>query len=71
MERKEAVALLKELGEHKLIIPNFVLIQLSETPNKYNLEIRGNLDYEQIESFLKERGFLFERNNNCLTVFKP
>ena len=66
LDRKEAVALLKELGEEQLIQPSLVLIEKIK-PDSYQLKIRGDYDLKQIRIFLKKRGFSFEENK-CYVV---
>ena len=70
MERKEAVALLKELGTEHLIQPSLVLIE-KRKPDRLQLQIKGNYDRPLIEAFLKNRGFSYEENQDYLIIFKP
>ena len=70
LERKETVALLKELGTEHLIQPSSVLIK-QRTPDGYQLEIKGNYDCQAIEEFLKNRGFSYKENKDYLIIFKP
>ena len=69
MKRGETVALLKELGAEHLIQPSLVLIQ-QRTPDNYQLQIRGNYDFQQIEMFVKNR-FALEESNGYLIFYKP
>lgn len=70
MQRKEAVALLKELADKELIQPFMVVIQ-QRTPDNCQLKIKGNYEQSQIEIFLKNRGFSYEANKDNLIIFKP
>ncbi|MGA2681227.1 MAG: hypothetical protein ABSF44_05435 [Candidatus Bathyarchaeia archaeon] len=70
MDRKEAVALLKELGTEHLIQPTFVLIK-QRTPDSHQLQIKGDYDREEIELLLKNRKFSLEENKDYLIIFKP
>jgi hypothetical protein len=70
LERKEAVALLKELGTELLLQPSFVLIK-QRTPDSYQLEIKADYDCKEIELFLKNRGFSFKHDEDYLVIFKP
>ena len=70
MKRGEAVALLKELSAEHLIQPTSVLIQ-QKTPDKYQLQIKGECSCQEIEAFLKNRGFSCAENKDYLTIFKP
>ena len=69
MDRREAVALLKELGTEHLIQPSLVLIK-QRTPDSYQLEIKGNYDSQRIEEFLNNKGFSYEENKDYLIIFK-
>jgi hypothetical protein len=69
LDRKEAVALVKELGDRELIKPTFVIIN-RDKPNRYNVQIKGDFDRKEIELFLKNRGYSFEENNDYLIISK-
>ncbi len=70
LDRKEAVALVKELGCEELVQPSFVIIEL-RTPDNYQVKIKGECDFKQIEVFLKSKGFSYEEKKNYLVIFKP
>ena len=70
MERKEAVALLKELGNGELFQPSMVLIE-QRKPERFQLRIKGDYDPLLIKEFLKAKGLSYEENNYCLIIFKP
>jgi hypothetical protein len=70
LDRKEAVDLVKELGDRELIQPSFVVIEHS-TPEKCQLKIKGDCDFKQIEVFLNSRGFSYEEKTDYLIIFKP
>jgi hypothetical protein len=59
MKRTEAVGLLKELAAEQLIQPSLVLIQEKST-ERFQLQIKGNYDFKQIEMFVKNRFSLEE-----------
>ena len=69
MNRKEAIALLVELGTHQLVSPNFVILEQRKIDN-YQLKIKGNYNFKEIELFLKNK-FCLEEINNYLVIFKP
>jgi hypothetical protein len=69
MLRQEAIALLKELGDRQLIQPFSVIIE-KQTKDKFQLKIKGSYDLNQIESFLKKRGFTYENSKDYLIIFK-
>jgi hypothetical protein len=69
LDRKEAVALVKELGDRELIKPTFVIIHRDE-PNRYKVQIKGDYDHKEIETFLKNRGYFLEENKDYLIIFK-
>ncbi|MGO8807109.1 MAG: hypothetical protein ACLQO7_11000 [Candidatus Bathyarchaeia archaeon] len=68
MDRKEAVALLKEIGIEQLIQPSLVLVE-KRKPDSYQLKIKGNYDLKQITIFLKNRGFSLEENEDTWLSF--
>ena len=70
MNKKEAIALLSELGANQFVNPNLVLLEQRE-PDKYGLQIRGDYNRQSIVVFLKKRHFSFETSNDYLTIFKP
>jgi hypothetical protein len=71
MNRKEAIALLRELGANQLVNPNLVLLEQRE-PDRYRLQIRGDYNRQLIIVFLKKRGLSFEQmNSDYLIIFKP
>ena len=70
MKREEAVALLKELEAKHLIQPSLVHIQ-QRTADQYQLQMKGDFSCQEIETFLKNRGFSCEENKDYLTIFKP
>jgi hypothetical protein len=69
LERKEAIALLKELGRAHLLQPSWVLIE-ERTPNRYQLCVKGNYDLFGIENFLKNHALEFEDARGFLCIFK-
>ena len=68
LDRKEAVALLKELGVEQLIQPSLVLVEKRKT-DSYQLKIKGSYDLKQITIFLKNKGFRLEENEDYLVIF--
>ena len=68
MKRTEAVGLLKELVAEQLIVPSLVLLEQS-SPDSYQLEIKGNYDFQKIEMFVKNR-FSLEECEGYLTFNK-
>jgi hypothetical protein len=70
LDRKEAVALLKELADKELISPFMVIIQ--HRPNDMcQLQIKGEYDRQHIEAFLKNRGYIYEESKDYLLIFNP
>ena len=69
MDKKEAIAVLSELGINQLVSPNLVLLEQRQI-NKYQLQIRGDFNRRQIEVFLRKRKFSFEMNNDYLIISK-
>lgn len=70
MKRSETVALLKELGAAKLLQPTLVLVE-QRSPDKFQLRIKGDYNPQEIEIFLRNRGFSYEENKENLVIFKP
>ncbi len=69
LDRKEAIALLYELGANQLVYPNFVILEQRKL-DEYQLKIKGNYSLKEVGSFLKDR-FSLEEMNNYLVIFKP
>ena len=69
VNRKEAIALLDELGSSELVTPDLVVLEL-RSPGKYQLKIKGGYSIGEIECFLKGR-FCLEERANYLIIFKP
>ena len=70
MNRKEAIAILSELGSNQLVNPKLVIIEQRE-PDNYGLQIRGDYNRQLIVTFLKKKRLSFEMNNDYLIIFKP
>jgi len=70
MNKKEAIALLSELGANQFVNPNLVLLEQRE-PDKYGLQIRGDYNRQSIVTFLRKRHLSFKMNNDYLIIFKP
>jgi hypothetical protein len=68
--RKEAVALLKELGDKELVQPLMVIIQ-QRPPDRYQLKIKCDFYQPEIEEFLKKRGFSYETKEDYLIIYRP
>jgi hypothetical protein len=69
LDRKEAIALLVELGSNQLVNPDLVILELRK-PNSYQLKIKGNYRFNEVGIFLKNK-FCLEEINNYLIIFKP
>ncbi len=69
MERAEAVALLKELIGEQLIQPSLVLIE-QRSLDRYQLQIKGNYNLQEIEMFVKNK-FSLEECRGYLIFDKP
>ena len=54
MKRWEVVALLKELVAEQLIQPSLVFID-QRKPERYQLQIKGDYNIQEIELFVKNR----------------
>jgi hypothetical protein len=69
LDRKEAIALLCELGVNQLVIPDLVILEQRKL-DSYQLKIKGSYSLKEIGLFLKNR-FCWEEVNNFLVIFKP
>ena len=69
MKRAEAVALLKELVAEQLIQPSLVLLE-QRSPDRYQLQIKGSYNFQEIEMFVKNR-FSLEECRGYLIFNKP
>jgi hypothetical protein len=69
LERKEAIALLFELGSYQLIEPDLVILEQKKL-DKYQLKIKGDYNFKEIGIFLKNK-FCLKEVNNYLVIFKP
>ncbi len=70
MNKEEATLLLKELGANQLVNPNLVLPEQVEA-DKFQLQIRGDFNRQQICTFLKSRHLSLKMNNEYLVISKP
>jgi hypothetical protein len=68
LDRKEAIALLVELGNSQLVSPDLVLLELRK-PKSYQLKIKGAYNLKEVDHFLRGR-FCLEEINNYLVIFK-
>jgi hypothetical protein len=55
LNRKEAIALLSELGANQLVNPNFVLIE-ERKPSVYQLKIKGIIAFRKLD-YISRIGF--------------
>jgi hypothetical protein len=69
LDRKEAIALLVELGSSQLVSPDLVILEQRKLDN-YQLKIKGNYNIQDVGQFLKDK-FLFEVIKEYLVIFKP
>ncbi len=69
LERKEAIALLVELGSYQLVSPDFVILEQRKL-DRYQLKIKGNYNFKEIGLFVKNR-FSLKEVNNYLVIYKP
>ena len=69
LDRKEAIALLCELGVNQLVIPDLVILEQRKL-DSYQLKIKGSYSLKEVGLFLKNR-FCLEEINNYLVIFKP
>ena len=67
MNRREAIALLSELGANQLVNPNLVLLD-EITLGNYELKLKGTYDLPQIVIFLKNK-FSLEERKDYLIIF--
>lgn len=70
IKKEEAIAILKELSANDLVQSSLVLIE-QRSPDRNQLQIRGDFDRHRIELFLRKRNVSFKKNNDYLIVFKP
>ena len=68
MKRKEAIALLRELGANQLVNPSSVILE-QRTIDKYQLKIKGDYCLQEIETLAKNR-FSISENQNFLIIYK-
>jgi len=54
--RKEAIALLVELGSNQLVSPDFVILEQRKL-DRYQLKIKGNYNFKELGIFLKNYRF--------------
>ena len=66
LNRKEAIALLIELGANQLVTPNFVILEQLQ-PDSFQLKIKGDYNLKDIGIFLKNR-FSIGESKNYLTI---
>jgi hypothetical protein len=69
VNRKEAIALLAELGLRELVNPDLVVLE-ERSPQEYRLKIKGTYNIKDIECYLKNR-FCIEESQNYLIIYKP
>ena len=67
MNRKESIALLRELGANQLVCPSFVILEPDKAGSFYQLKIGGNYNLHEIGNFLKCR-FSVEEIRNFLVI---
>lgn len=68
MNRKEAIALLRELSANQLVNPSSIILE-ERTIDKYQLKIRGDYCLREIETLVKNR-FSISEDQNFLIIYK-
>jgi len=68
LNRKEAVALFTDLVANGYVQPHLVSIE-QKKPNKFQLKIKGEYDYNQIEQFLKIKELQCEKTEDYLIIY--
>ena len=68
MKRTEAIGLLKELVAEQLIQPSLVLLE-QRNPDTYQLLIKSDYNFKEIETFVKDR-FSLEESKGYLVFYK-
>jgi len=67
MNRREAIALLGELNLNQLINPNLVVLE-EKSAGFFQLRIRGDYSFKEIQMYLAGR-FYLEENEGFLLIF--
>ena len=67
VNRKEATALLSELGSKELVNPNLVILEQRQL-NFYQLKIKGDYNLPEIQMFLKNK-FSIEEIKDFLIIY--
>ena len=72
LNRKEAIALLKELIANDLVELSWVSI-CEKNPSDFQLQIRSNYERQRIEAFTQKHNFVIEENKDrgLLIISKP
>ena len=72
MERKEAIALLKELVDNNLAQPSLVILQ-EKSRGKFELQMKDECDNEALRDFLTKKNFGMKQDTEkgyCV-IYKP
>jgi len=72
MDRKEALAMLKELIAEDLVDPSYVNVS-KRTPNHYQIQIRCDYNKKEVEAHAKKYGLTIEedKERKYLVIYKP
>ena len=72
LDRREAVALLRQLIDNSLAQPSIVSIERNKR-GTFNLIIKGDCNLQAIKQFISERKLVLEENNDTgyCTIYSP
>ncbi len=69
MNRKQGIALLKEITERHLVEPSFASIEKNHQ-GSYNLIIRGDCKIQELKELLAEKNLTIEWDKDYFTIFE-
>jgi len=72
LDRQEAIALLKELTDLKIIQPSFVAIEKNKQSG-FVVIIKGDCDIQALKELVAERNLAIEteKGKDTITIFEP
>lgn len=70
MERKEAIALLKELSSNHLVQPSLVVLKENKD-GTFDLAIKGDYNAMAIKVFISDKKLVLIETGGTGTIYKP
>jgi hypothetical protein len=70
LQRKEAIVVLRQLIEQRIVLPSWVSVEKNEHGG-FNLKLKIDCDVESLRLFVAERNLAVREEQEYCVIFKP